>query len=113
MKGQANKYTAFPHLGHHHMQILLKCFSACSACSKMCIEEGMKETAKLCSDCADVCGLTIKLHSGDSEFSHQAFKFCAEVCERCAEECAQMDSDHCQQCSQICQECAEACTIEA
>ncbi len=113
MKGENNKYTAFPHLGHVHMQMLMKCYSACCSCAKMCIEEGNTDTAILCSDCADICSLAIKLHSGNSEFNHQILQLCAEACERCAEACAQHDSDHCQQCSEICHKCAEACTVEA
>ncbi len=108
-KKNNNQYSAFPHVSHEHMKILLKCFSICSSCAKMCMKEGMKNTAVLCSDCADVCGLAIKLHSGDSEFSEEVFTLCADVCERCADECAKNDSEHCQQCSDICRKCATAC----
>lgn len=104
------KYSAFPHVSHEHMQILLKCFSICCSCAKLCIIENNKKTAIICSDCADVCALAIKLHSGDSEFSQEAFDLCYAVCSRCAEECAENDSEHCIQCSKICNECAKACS---
>lgn len=104
-----NKYSEFPHIQHEHMQTLLKCYSICSACAKMCMRENMQNTAILCTDCADVCGLAIKLHSGDSEFNDIIMKTCAQVCQRCAEACGSMESEHCHQCSEICYECAEAC----
>jgi hypothetical protein len=73
------------------------------------MEEKHSDTAILCSDCADVCALAIKLHSGDSEFSDRVFALCAEVCDRCADSCSKNTSEHCQQCSEICRECARAC----
>lgn len=103
------KYSEFRHVGHDHMQKLMECFAICSACAKMCIEDGHKTTAKICSDCADICALTIKLHSGDSEFNHQISELCSSICSRCADACSKVDADHCKQCSQACQECAESC----
>lgn len=107
-----NKFSSFPHVSHEHMDILMKCFSICSACSKMCIKENHAKTAILCADCADVCSLAIKLHSSDSEFSTQIFDLCSEVCARCAEECAKNSAKHCQECSEICQACSAACKTD-
>lgn len=109
-KEDAVKYSSFPHISHEHLDLLMKCFSICSSCTKMCTEENRVETALLCSDCADVCALTIKLHCRDSEFNPQLMELCAEVCRRCAEECAESDAEHCLQCSRICEECAQACS---
>lgn len=106
---ESKEFPAFPHISHAHMQTLLKCYSICSSCARMCIEEGMKNTAVLCSDCADVCALAIKLHSNDSEFSEKIMRLCSDVCERCGNECAKNEMEHCQQCSEICKECAKAC----
>lgn len=103
------KYSEFPHLAHEHMKMLQKCFSACSSCAKICMEEGMSETAISCSECADICALTIKWHSADSAFTKKITDLCAEVCNKCAEACARNDSEHCQQCSAICYDCANAC----
>lgn len=104
-----NVFTAFPHVAHEHMLTLLKCYSICSSCARMCINENMKTTANLCMDCSDICGLAIKLHSSDSIFSDQIFDLCSDVCQKCAEECSKNDSEHCRQCAQICFECASAC----
>lgn len=104
-----SKFSSFPHVSHEHMDLLMKCFSICSACSKMCIKEKHIESAILCADCADVCSLTIKLHSSDSEFNKQMSDLCSAVCARCAEECAKHSAKHCQECSEICRACATAC----
>lgn len=103
------KYPSFPHVNHEHMQTLMKCYSICSSCSKMCIEENMPETAILCGECADICGLAIKLHSADSPFNTEMMQLCSDVCEKCADACGKMNNDHCQQCAEICHECADAC----
>lgn len=103
------KYSEFPHTSHEHMEILLQCFSVCSSCAKMCIEENHTDTAILCSECADICALTIKWHSADSVFTKKLSALCAEVCERCAEACKHHEAKHCQQCSELCHACAKAC----
>jgi len=103
------QFSEFRHIDHAHMQKIMECFAICSACAKMCIEEGHKTTAKLCSDCADVCSLTIKLHSGDSKFNRQVCELCSSICSQCADACAEMEDEHCKQCSQACRECADAC----
>lgn len=106
------KYSEFPHIMHEHMEILQKCFSICSSCAKMCIKENNTETAILCSECADICALTIKWHSANSAFTKKISELCAEICKSCAEACARHDSKHCQQCSEICYECAKTCKIK-
>jgi hypothetical protein len=104
-----SKLSSFPHSQHGHMKTMLECYTVCSSCAKMCMNEGRKETAAICTDCADICGLAIKLHSGDSEFSKDFSALCSEVCKRCAEVCSQSDSKHCKECSEICRECAKCC----
>lgn len=105
-----SKYSEFPHVTHDHMKIMMDCYSICAACARMCIDEGHKQTALLCSNCADVCALAIKLHSEDSEFNDKIMELCAYVCSRCASECGKMKGvKHCQQCAEICRECEKAC----
>lgn len=105
-------FSEFPHASHEHMEVLLKCFSICSSCAKKCIQENMHKTAILCSECADICALTIKWHSADSAFTKKISALCAEVCQSCAEACKLHENRHCQQCSAICFECAKACKHE-
>lgn len=103
------KLSEFPHVSHEHMKTLQKCFSVCSSCAKMCIEERRPETAILCSECADICALTIKWHSADSNFTKKISQLCAEICTKCSEACGKHESPHCQQCSEVCYECSAAC----
>lgn len=105
-------YSEFPHTTHEHMEVMMLCYTVTAACAKMCMEEGHKESAKLCTDCTDICALTIKLHSGNSPFNSQMMKLCAEACDKCANACEKMASAHCKQCSQICRLCAKVCREE-
>jgi hypothetical protein len=73
------------------------------------MEEKMSDTAILCSECADICALTIKWHSADSAFTKELSQLCSKVCSKCADACGKQESEHCQQCSDICHECALAC----
>ena len=101
--------SAFPHVEHHHMEMLQLCLTVCSSCAKMCLDEGRKDSAALCLDCADICALTIQLHSRESEFSPALMQLCSQACLRCGQECGKVKVDHCQQCSEICNECARVC----
>lgn len=104
------KHLDFSVLNSEKMQILLNCMGACSACSKLCIEEGHKKTAILCEECSDICSLTAKLVAKNSEFADHMLEICARACKKCADACGKMDAPHCQECAETCWECAEACT---
>lgn len=41
------KYSAFPHVNHQHMEVMLKCFSICSSCAKMDSDH--------CQQCSEIC----------------------------------------------------------
>ncbi len=103
------KYSCFPELSHENLRSIADCISACETCSKLCIQEGHKNTAIICSECAAVCTLAYKFHSCQSEFSQQVMELCEEVCRRCAEECSRMLAKHCKECAEICQKCVAAC----
>lgn len=105
----SHKTSAFPHAHHKHMEALQLCLTVCSSCAAMCLEEGRKETAKLCFDCADICSVTIQLHARDSVFNDALMKLCADACTRCGEACGKVQTEHCQQCSEVCKECAKSC----
>lgn len=111
---QQTFYTQFPQTDTREMHTLMECMSICAACSKKCIEEGHKKTAELCAECADICGLTVKAKSYQSEFQNQILELCAQACRKCAEECQRMEqAQHCQECADACQRCADACTTTA
>lgn len=103
-------HTEFPDMETNHMQALMECMSICAACAKMCLDEGHKKIAQLCSETADICVLAIKSSSSHSEFQPQIMELCVQVCQRCAEECKKMKAKHCQECADICTTCAEACS---
>lgn len=109
-QGNGGKHKEFPQTDSPHVHAMMECMSICVACSKKCIEEGHKNTAILCAECADVCALAIKSASNQSEFNNQIMDLCAQVCKRCADECKKMQAKHCQECAESCRQCAEACS---
>ncbi len=103
------EHTEFPLTHTSYMHRLMECMSICAACAKKCIEEGHKKTAALCVECADMCALTIKSISCQSEFNRQLTDLCAQVCQRCGEECNKMKVQHCQECTEACKRATDAC----
>lgn len=103
--------TQFPHTSTPVMNHLMACMSICKACAKKCLDEGDKRLALLCLDCSEICDLTIKLKSTDSEYCQQIFDFCAQACRHCANECSRTQSQHCQECAEVCRHCAESCSL--
>jgi hypothetical protein len=106
---QGSKNSCFSYVGSKEFQNLAACIATCNACAKMCIEEGHKETAIICAECAEVCDLAFKFKSSDSEFSHKIAELCSQVCKKCAEACSKMTTKHCQECAEICKSCSESC----
>lgn len=104
------KSQEFPQTQCPHMMAMMQCMTVCMACAKRCIEEGNKDSAKICLECAEMCALAIKSHSADFEMDSQIMELCAKTCERCSEICSRMDAQHCQECADICRQCAEACS---
>jgi hypothetical protein len=97
--------SAFPHTDTPEMQILMKCMSVCAACAKKCLDEGHKKTAALCSDCSNICALTIKARSSLSELQRPILELCIQACQHCADECNKMKVAHCQECAEVCRQC--------
>lgn len=103
----------FPKTRCSHMLTLMQCLSVCTTCARKCIEEGHKESAKMCLECAEICALAIKSHSADFELDAQIMELCAKACERCSQICAKMEAKHCQECAEVCHQCSEACSESA
>jgi hypothetical protein len=104
------RYKEFPQTSSREMHALMECMSICSSCCKKCIEEGHKKTAELCGECADICALTIKSQSCQSDMQQQITDLCVQCCQRCASECQKVQAQHCQECADICNQCATACS---
>ncbi len=105
-----NTTSQFPQADTKEMHALMECMSICRACARKCVEEGNKRTAMLCHDCSDICDLTIKLKSCDSEYCQQVSDLCAHACRHCASECGNMQAQHCQECAEACRRCADSCS---
>lgn len=96
------------------LEALTNCAAACNHCAMACLDERdvkmLARCIKLDLDCADICQLTAKLLSRDSEHAIHLLKECAEVCQACAEECEKHEHmEHCRKCAEACRNCAEAC----
>ena len=75
----------------------------------------LERCIRLCLDCADVCAMTAKVLSRQSEpdleVVRQAIELCATTCHACATEALRHAPwhAHCQICAACCQTCAERC----
>jgi Domain of Unknown Function (DUF326) len=95
------------------------CVQSCSSCASADLDEQdvaqMRKCIALCLDCADVCGLTVRMLSRVSYRDEQALghvlRACVRACEICAEECARHAEHHrhCAICEQTCRACLGAC----
>ena len=88
------------------------CAQACNADNAADLSEQnvaeMVRCIRLCLDCADVCGATVRVSSrqaeSDASFTRRLLEACAAVCKSCGEECerhAQMH-EHCRVCAEAC-----------
>lgn len=102
---QSDSRSEFLHVNTPEMQILMKCMGVCAACAKMCLEGGHHKTAALCADCSDICSLTIKARSSQSELQRPILELCMQACQHCADECGKMKTACCQECADICRQC--------
>lgn len=103
------------------IQAALDCGQACTACADACLGEtaDLQDLVKcihLNLDCADICEVTARELSRQTQFtaSHAraVVEACAESCRECAEECerhAEMGMEHCRVCAEACRRCEEAC----
>jgi hypothetical protein len=109
------------HDAHH--QMFDKCSEACSACQLAChachhhcmglLEEGKKEhalTAKLCSDCGDICALAANIVARHGALAGTICEACAKACDDCGNQCMKYENDPImKRCADECKRCAAAC----
>lgn len=104
-------------VGNEAMQACIdecnKCLQACEECLTLCLNEPevqkMVECIKHLRDCIDICNISIKFMSRNSDHSKDICKKCAEICTACAEVCKSMEADHCKKCGEFCESCAVEC----
>lgn len=86
-----------------------ECVPIAAYCSQQCIEKELKECAKHCLECVEICKAMTVLAARDSYNTGAVAAACAEICDACAEECSKHDHDHCRECAKACRKCAEEC----
>jgi hypothetical protein len=87
---------------------------ACTSCADACLAEedvaALRDCLRRALDCADVCGVTVRLLSRQTRYDksliHRQLQACVRACAICAEECARHADHH-----HHCRICAEACRV--
>jgi hypothetical protein len=93
---------------------------ACTDCHQVCVEAvsyGLQQKGqaahllhvRLLMDCATVCDATRDLALRSSDFAHQMFALCAQVCERTAASCERLEGEAFTRCAEACRRCSAAC----
>ena len=87
--------------------LLRECAIRCKAAYKKCLERKLKDPALICAECIEICDLSVKFLTCNSEFSTQIIKLNKLICERCEEECLKIDEEECQLCARECRRCID------
>ena len=97
----------------------IACAQSCTACADACLGETsvahLVRCIRLNLDCADICGVTGRMLSRQTEpewlLNRLQLEACARACQVCGDECAQHSSmhEHCRVCADACRECQQAC----
>ncbi|MFT3839800.1 MAG: four-helix bundle copper-binding protein [Myxococcaceae bacterium] len=97
----------------------LECAMVCTACADACLAEEQREELIRCirldADCADLCGVTARVLSRQTEIDRRVVEgllsACTQACALCADECARHAEhmEHCRVCEEACRACQEAC----
>lgn len=87
----------------------LECIGIAAYCAQACIEEDMKECAKHCLECVEICKAMAVMAARHSYNVTAAAEACIKICEACANECEKHDNDHCRACAEACRTCVEEC----
>lgn len=95
------------------------CAQVCMMCADACIAEEMVADLRRCIrldlDCADVCSVTARMLSRQTEpnvaLMRAQLEVCVQACRLCGDECASHAEmhEHCRLCSESCRRCEEAC----
>lgn len=101
------------------IEACFECAQACTACADACLSEAQVKMLVRCVrlnlDCADICAVTGRLLSRQTEANqqllHHQVQACVTACRVCGDECAQhaQHHEHCRVCAEACRRCEEAC----
>jgi hypothetical protein len=94
-----------------------ECAQCCTACADACLAEqqDMRHCTRTDLDCADVCAVTGRVLSRQTEPSwvllRAQLEACRTACRACAEACEQHAEQHahCRICAECCRRCEQAC----
>lgn len=97
-----------------------ECSQACSACADACLSEDavaeLRKCIRLNLDCADICDVTGRVLTRQTEYdaptSKAQLEACREACSTCGEECDRHAGhhQHCRVCAEACRRCEQACS---
>ncbi len=95
------------------------CAQACTDCADACLGEedipSLVRCIRLNLDCADLCEVTGRLLSCQTELvvdtARSLLQACADACRVCGAECERHAEhmEHCRVCAEACRRCEEAC----
>ena len=98
---------------------LTECATTCTQCADACLGEddpsAMTRCIRLDLDCADICTVTARVLSRQTEYvaeiTRTQLEACVAACRACGDECRSHGDhmEHCKVCAESCQRCEEAC----
>ncbi len=96
-----------------------ECAQCCTACADACLASDMVEQMRHCirtdQDCADLCGVTGRVLSRQTEPDAATLRSlveaCRAACHACGKSCRSHadQHEHCRICGDCCKACEEAC----
>jgi hypothetical protein len=106
--------------------VLARCIDECAACQAtctVCADADLAEAdvpdlvhcARLCLDCADACGATLRIvgrqTEPDPDSRRATVEACLAACRASADECHRHahHHEHCRLCEEQCRRCIQAC----
>lgn len=103
--------------------VLVDCSNTCTQCADACLSEEdvamMATCIRLDLDCADICSVTSRVVSRQTEYdaavTRALLAACAQSCKSCGDECAGHGDNmaHCKICAEACRGCEDACNCLA
>lgn len=100
------------------IEALIECANTCSQCADACLSESdvikLAKCIRLNLDCADVCSVTSRSLSRQTEYdanlTRPLLEACAAACKSCGDECSShaQHMEHCRICAESCRRCEQA-----
>ena len=99
---------------------LVACANTCTQCADACLSEpglsaDLARCIRLNLDCADICAVTGRVVSRQTEYdanvSRAQLEACIAACRSCGDECGRHAAHmrHCAVCAESCRQCEQAC----